>query len=120
MIARWLLALLLLAPLWGATPPSPPLTLVTEDLPPLNYPDGDKISGIATEIVMATLDRAGLNAIPRVYPWARAIGMAEQQENVLIFSIARIPERKIDFSGLAPCSPLANHSTSSRPAKIFS
>lgn len=107
MIARWLLALLLLAPLWGATPPSPPLTLVTEDLPPLNYPDGDKISGIATEIVMATLDRAGLNAIPRVYPWARAIGMAEQQENVLIFSIARIPEREKRFQWIGPLFPFS-------------
>lgn len=107
MIVRWLLALLLLAPLCGAEPPSPPLTLVTEDLPPLNYPDGDKISGIATEIVMATLNKAGLNATPRIYPWARAISMAEQQENVLIFSIARIPEREKRFQWIGPLFPFS-------------
>lgn len=107
MIARWVLALLLLAPLWGAEPPSPPLTLVTEDLPPLNYSDGDKVSGIATEIVMATLDRVGLSATPRVYPWARAISMAEQQENVLIFCIARTPEREKRFQWIGPLFPFS-------------
>ena len=99
--------LVLLASVRGATPPSPPLTLVTEDLPPLNYQDGNKVSGIATEIVQATLQKAGLSATPRVYPWARAISMAEQQENVLIFSIARIPEREKRFQWIGPLFPFS-------------
>lgn len=105
MNARILLPLiLLLTPLWGA---SPSLTVVTEDLPPLNYQDGDKISGIATEIVQATLQKAGLSAPPRVYPWARALSMTEQQENVLIYSIARIPEREQRFQWIGPLFPFS-------------
>lgn len=109
MTTRWLLPLLwLCSGLCAATtPPSPPLTLVTEELPPLNYTDGDKVSGIATEIVQATLQKAGLSATPRVYPWARAISMAEQQENVLIFSIARIPEREKRFQWIGPLFPFS-------------
>lgn len=106
MSARWLLPLLLLlAPWWGAAAAA--LTLVTEDLPPLNFQDGDKVSGIATEIVLATLQQANLKATPRVYPWARAISMAEQQQNVLIYSIARIPEREARFQWIGPLFPFS-------------
>ena len=38
---------------------------------------------------------------------ARAIGMAEQQENVLIFSIARIPEREKRFQWIGPLFPFS-------------
>lgn len=110
MKARWLLLLFwLCSGLCAATtPPSPPLTVVTEDLPPLNFQDGDKVSGIATEIVQATLQKAGLSAAPRIYPWARAINMAEQQENVLIYSIARIPEREARFQWIGPLFPYSD------------
>ncbi|MGL4206064.1 MAG: substrate-binding periplasmic protein [Aeromonadaceae bacterium] len=110
MKARWLLLFFwLCSGLCAATTqPSPPLTVVTEDLPPLNYQDGDKVSGIATEIVAATLQKAGLSAAPRIYPWARAISMTEQQENVLIYSIARIPEREKRFQWIGPLFPYSD------------
>lgn len=108
MKARWLLPLLLLlAPCWETLSAAPQLTVVTEYLPPLNYQDGDKVRGIATEIVAATLRIAGLDAVPRVYPWARAISMAEQQENVLIYCIARIPEREKRFQWIGPLFPFS-------------
>jgi ABC-type amino acid transport/signal transduction systems, periplasmic component/domain len=108
MKARWLLSLLLLlTPLWPAMPATSPLTVVTEDLPPLNYQDNGKVSGIATEIVAATLRKAGIDATPRIYPWARAISMAELQENVLIYSIARIPEREKRFQWIGPLFPFS-------------
>lgn len=61
----------------------------------------------ATEIVVATLRKAGFATSPRVYPWARAISMAEQQENVLIYSIARIPEREQRFQWIGPLFPFS-------------
>lgn len=59
---------------------------------------GGKVAGPATEIVEATLKRAGLNDHKiGLYPWARAYDMALQEPNTLIFLIARTPAREAQF-----------------------
>lgn len=71
--------------------------VVTEDSSYTYLRDG-KVTGPATEIVEATLKRAGLNDYKlALYPWARAYDMALQEPNVLIFLIARTQAREAQF-----------------------
>jgi polar amino acid transport system substrate-binding protein len=62
------------------------------------YLQNGKVAGPASEVVEATLKRAGLNDYRlALYPWARAYDMAQQEANVLIYLIARTPEREPMF-----------------------
>jgi polar amino acid transport system substrate-binding protein len=73
------------------------IKVVTEDTSYSYLQDG-KVAGVATEVVEATLRRAGLSDYSvTIYPWARAYDMALQDANVLIFLIARTPEREALF-----------------------
>lgn len=70
---------------------------VTEESSYTYVRDG-KVAGPATEIVEATLKRAGLNDHRiALYPWARAYDMALQEPNTLIYLIARTPAREAQF-----------------------
>lgn len=67
---------------------------VTEDTSYTYLQDG-QVAGPASRVVEAMLQRAGLNDYSlALYPWARAYDMALQQPNVLIYLIARTPERE--------------------------
>ncbi|GAB4552134.1 MAG: transporter substrate-binding domain-containing protein [Rhizobacter sp.] len=59
--------------------------------------ENGKPAGPANEIVEATLKRAGLDYNLAIYPWARAYDIALQEPNVLIYLIARTPEREPHF-----------------------
>jgi len=63
----------------------------------LQYMDGDRISGKGTEAVRAVLNKAKLDYKIKIYPWARAYSIASNQENVLIFSMVRTPQREQHF-----------------------
>ena len=67
---------------------------VTEDTSYSYLHDG-QVGGPASRLVEAMLQRAGLTDYSlALYPWARAYDMALQQPNVLIYLIARTPERE--------------------------
>jgi len=73
------------------------IRVVTEEWPPYTCSENGEVGGIVTEIVRATLDRAGVDYSIEVYPWARAYDMARTQKNVLIYSICRLPAREHYF-----------------------
>lgn len=79
------------------------LQVVTEDYPPFSMvqPDG-RATGFSVELVRLLLTRAGLVAEPQVMPWARAFAQAQGRPDVLIFSMARIPEREALFEWVVP------------------
>lgn len=81
------------------------ITVVTEEFPPFNYMEDGEITGASTEIVRATLAKAGIQADIRIYPWARAYWMATEQPNVLIYTLARSPEREELFKWIGPIVP---------------
>jgi polar amino acid transport system substrate-binding protein len=57
-----------------------------------------RVLGPASEVVAATMQRAGFTDYRAgIYPWARAYDMALQEPNVLIFMIARTPQREDKF-----------------------
>lgn len=80
------------APLMAQT-----LNVVTENTPNSFLQNG-KVAGPGTEIVEQTLKRAGLNDYRiDLYPWARAQDIALREPFVLIYLIARTPERENRF-----------------------
>lgn len=92
-----LLSALLLIPTLS---PAETIRAVTEDS--LNaFMQAGKVAGPATAVVEATLQEAGLDYRLALYPWARAYDLALQQPNVLIYLIARTPERESAFKWAA-------------------
>ena len=84
---------------WGAVahaqPSTNPITVVTEEYPPYNYQGADnQIAGLSTEVVREALKRARIEYRINLYPWARTYRMAQEQPNVLIYSIARNEQRE--------------------------
>ncbi|KTT31937.1 hypothetical protein SB18R_00040 [Pseudomonas oryzihabitans] len=79
------------------------LEVVTEDYPPFSLVQADgRVTGFSVELVRLLLARAELVAEPQVMPWARAFAQAQGRPGVLIFSLARIPEREALFEWVVP------------------
>ncbi len=86
------------------------LTVVTEDnFEPYNYNVDGKITGMATDIIKATLKKAEINFSIYVYPWPRAYKMARTKKNVLIYSIGRNEKREHMFKWIGPIVPPVSH-----------
>jgi polar amino acid transport system substrate-binding protein len=82
------------------------LRIVTEELPPYNMTLNGQVTGLGTEVVQAVLKEAGLADTPiQVMPWARAYDIALNQENVLIYSITRTPQREKRFKWVGVIAP---------------
>lgn len=78
------------------------LTVVTEEFAPFNYTRDGRLNGYAVEVVQELLARARLDYSIASYPWSRAYEMATRMPDVLIFSMARGPEREDKFTWIAP------------------
>ncbi|TVO58798.1 substrate-binding periplasmic protein [Denitromonas halophila] len=73
------------------------IQVVTEDTA-YTYLEKGRVVGPATQHVRAALARSGFSDVRvDLYPWARAYAMALSQPNVLIYLIARTPEREDRF-----------------------
>jgi len=71
------------------------LRVVTENWPPYNFfNQNDQIVGSSTEVVRAVLEKAGFSYSIEVYPWARSYSIAQNNSNVLIYTILRTPFRE--------------------------
>ena len=78
------------------------LTVLTEDLPPLNYIDNGALVGPSVEIVKEIIKRLGTNEPIHVYPWARAYKMALEEKNVVLFGMTYTEVRKDKFKWVGP------------------
>lgn len=81
------------------------ITAVTEELPPYNMTVDGELTGMGTEVVKAVLEEAGEDVRIRSMPWARAYDIALNNENVLIYSIARTPQREPLFKWVGVIAP---------------
>lgn len=82
---------------------------VTEDST-YSYLSGGRVAGPVSEVVDATMQRAGFaDYRAGIYPWARAYDMALQEPNVLIFLIARTPAREAQFKWVGEFMRLDYH-----------
>ena len=78
------------------------LTILTENLPPLNYVENGVLVGPSVEIVKAIQKRVGSQEQIQVYPWARAYKMALEDENVILFGMTHTKVRQDKFKWVGP------------------
>jgi polar amino acid transport system substrate-binding protein len=74
-----------------------PLRVVLEVSPPHQTLENGQVGGLTTAVVAAMLQHAGLTPAYEVYPWARAFRIAATTPDVLIYNMARTPEREDRF-----------------------
>ena len=78
------------------------LTILTENLPPLNYLKDGVLVGPSVEIVREIQRRVGSHEQIEVYPWARAYKTALEKENVVLFSMTYTEDRLDKFKWIGP------------------
>ncbi|MGD9349171.1 MAG: transporter substrate-binding domain-containing protein [Desulfobacterales bacterium] len=88
--------------LTGQSVRSADLTILTENLPPLNYVDDGVLVGPSVEIVREIQRRVGSEEEIQVYPWARAYKMALENENVILFGMTYTKVRHDKFKWVGP------------------
>lgn len=97
-------ALPVLAPAWAQ---APVLTVLADGFPPLQYEGADgQPAGYVQAFVQELLARAGVAARPLQFvPLKRALATAQSEPNVLLLSIARMPEREDALVWLREVAP---------------
>jgi len=78
------------------------LTVLTENLPPLNYLEKGVLVGPSVEIVKEIQKRVGSKVPIQVYPWARAYKMALEDKNVVLFGTTYTKVRHDKFKWVGP------------------
>ena len=78
------------------------LTILTENLPPLNYVDNGELLGSSVESVREIQKRIGSDEPIQVYPWARAYKLALEEKNVVLFGMTYTQERSKLFKWVGP------------------
>jgi polar amino acid transport system substrate-binding protein len=78
------------------------LTLLTEENPPFNYSEDGKLTGLVTELVLATVKRANVPYTVEVLPWNRAYGRAQAERDTCLFATARLDNREKLFTWVGP------------------
>jgi polar amino acid transport system substrate-binding protein len=78
------------------------LTILTENLPPLNYVEDGVLVGPSVDTVREIQRRVGSNEEIKVYPWARAYKMALEEENIVLFGMTHTEVRHDQFKWIGP------------------
>jgi polar amino acid transport system substrate-binding protein len=78
------------------------LTILTENLPPLNYVDNGELVGPSVEIVKAIQKKVGSLEQIQIYPWSRAYKMALEEKNVILFGMTYTKVRHDKFKWVGP------------------
>ncbi|MGD8430342.1 MAG: transporter substrate-binding domain-containing protein [Ectothiorhodospiraceae bacterium] len=98
--------LLLAAATTVTAAPTPKMTLLTEELPPLNFTRDGRPAGLAVEMVEEIQRRLGRHEPIQVVPWARGYATALKKPNLALFSTARSAERENLFKWVGPVTNL--------------
>lgn len=85
-------------PVFGAFP----LRIMTENFPPFNYMEDGVLKGPSVEIVEAILNDLQCDLPIDVLPWARAYKIIQEQDQQVLFSMARTPQREELFQWVGP------------------
>ena len=67
---------------------------MTEDFPPFNYTENDKVTGYSTEVIEMAFAKAGLKTTFTQWPWLRAYNEAKDKKDHYVFSTSRTAERE--------------------------
>ena len=78
------------------------LIVLTEEWPPVSFSGNGEATGMAVDVVREMLRRTGYKAEIEVVPWARGFKQVSEHPNVLLFSVARTPEREAVMTLIGP------------------
>ncbi len=78
------------------------LTILTEELPPLNFTDKGTLTGLSVEAVREIQRRVGNTDSIEVVPWARGYKDALETPNTVLFSTTRTEDREQLFRWVGP------------------
>ncbi len=81
------------------------LTVLTEDWPPFNYMEDEKVVGISTDLVIEALKRAGYAFEIKMYPWKRAYQTTIETPNTILYTTSRTEIRENLFKWVGPLYP---------------
>ena len=78
------------------------LTIYTEQFPPYNFIESEKVTGINVEIVARACELANIKCEFTLYPWKRAMMMTSNDPQSGIMSTAKTKDRKNQFIWIGP------------------
>jgi polar amino acid transport system substrate-binding protein len=81
------------------------LNIYTEEFPPFNFTEKNKITGVSTEIVRQVMDNTGIPYQIKSLPWKQTYQQAQEEPNSLIFSISRNQSREKLFKWIGIITP---------------
>ncbi len=85
-----------------ATAQAADIRLVTEEYPPFNMTYHGEITGMATDLLKAAFDKAGVTYTLELLPWARAYNTALTTASACVYSTTETPERMDKFLWVGP------------------
>lgn len=98
----WLFLVMLYTPLLIKANESPVITIFTEQFPPYNFLEEDNIVGINHDIVKRACEIADLRCEFKLFPWQRAMALAQSKRFAGLISTSRLPEREVHFQWVGP------------------
>jgi polar amino acid transport system substrate-binding protein len=81
------------------------LTFYTEQLPPYNYMENGTLKGLSVDLLEEITEKMGKKVTReevRLVPWTEGYQAALTQNNTVLFSTARTPEREQSFKWAGP------------------
>ena len=78
------------------------LTIFTEHFPPYNFKQDGEIVGVNIDIVQLACKRAGIHCKSKLYPWKRAMTLAQNTLDSGLVSTSRTPSREHMFIWVGP------------------
>ncbi len=67
---------------------------VSEDYPPFEYTENDRVTGFTVALVDELYKRSGHTGKVKIYPWARAYNIALNKPNILVHRMTRSSKRE--------------------------
>ena len=101
-MCRTLFLLGVIAGLFTLSQPASALKLLTEENPPLNYTENNKLTGMATEVVKEMSRRANVPVQFEVMVWANAYKRVQIDKETCLYSTARLENRELVFKWVGP------------------
>jgi polar amino acid transport system substrate-binding protein len=86
------------------------ILFMTEQYPPYNYEEHNKLQGIVVDTLVLMLERVGSSQTRediRLLPWARAYKRVQSEPDTCLFSTTRTEEREHLFKWVGPVAPEA-------------
>lgn len=76
--------------------------IMTEEFPPFNYTQDGKITGLSSEVMVELTKRVGHQMNAEVLPWARAYGLIQRKDGLILYSMTRTEAREELFKWVGP------------------